>query len=124
MRREAGTVLESQTCTNFPVKDLLTAEKHGDSDRPSGFDPLPVACRRHGSDPLYHYCCAIEALGNPSRMNAWTAPAEGWGERTRRFLDNGGKVLVIDEGHDGLVKVRTNIPYGNDFVRNLPTGKL
>jgi hypothetical protein len=57
-------------------------------------------------------------------MNVWTIPAEGWGERTRRFLDNCGKVLVIDEGHDGFAKVRTNIPYGNAFVRIRPTGKL
>ena len=90
-------MLESQLCSDFPIKNLLTAEKHGDSDRPSGFDPLPLAGRCHASDSWYRYVCALEAPGNPPRINAWTNPAEGWGERTRRFLDNGGKVLVIGD---------------------------
>ena len=53
--------------------------------------------RCHGSDSWYRYVCALEALLSPPILHAWTAPAEGWGKRTRRFLDNGGKALVIGD---------------------------
>ncbi len=59
----------AKPCTDFPIKNLLTAEKHGDSDRPSGFDPLSLAGRCHASDSWYRYVCVLDALRNPPRMH-------------------------------------------------------